>query len=137
VDPRRIFAIGIRAIIAGVILGVGGRLAMRAIGMAAGAPTAFSLGGSLEVVAFGALVGIPVAIVFLLARARSRTAAWWPGILIGLLVLLAFVILPPGPARGAFASTRVTPIMVFGPFVVLFAAYGLTLELMHRWRSSS
>ena len=62
------------AVLAGVALGVAGRLLMRLIAIEAGMSAAYSTGGSLEVVAFGVLAGCSRG-DYLLARATAHTAA--------------------------------------------------------------
>ena len=49
---------------AGLILGLGARLAMRVVAMQADVGPEFSLGGSVDVVLFGVMVGAPIALMF-------------------------------------------------------------------------
>lgn len=50
------------------LLGVGGRIGMRVIGIAQGQPPGFSIGGSLTVVFLGAAAGAAIGAIFLLSR---------------------------------------------------------------------
>jgi S1-C subfamily serine protease len=51
----------VSALCAGVWLGIAARIAMRFIALEAGVSPGFSSGGSLEVILFGAMIGMPVA----------------------------------------------------------------------------
>ncbi len=52
-----------------VVLGMGGRTAMRGIAVLSGAPPSFSFGGSLRIVLLGALSGLVGALILLGLRA--------------------------------------------------------------------
>lgn len=54
--------------IGAVVLGIGGRIAMRGIGVLSGAPPGFSLGGSLTVVLMGAVAGFAGALILMTLR---------------------------------------------------------------------
>lgn len=122
---------------AALVLGVGARLTMRFIALEAGLPGAFSLGGSLEIVAFGALAGAPVALGFLLLRARLHGWGAWPGVLLGVALLVVAAAFPPPSARSAMAATTDTPAATAAAFGVLFVGWGLVLEWLHRRIGSS
>lgn len=82
------------------ILGIGGRVLMRGLALATGRPAGFSMGGSLEVVASGALYGVLGGLLVLLLPARL--GGWQiPVHAAGMLVLYA---LTSDAARGAVAS---------------------------------
>jgi hypothetical protein len=123
----------IRAIAAGLLLGVGGRVVMRAIALLAGLAPESSLGGSLEVILFGCVLGVPVALVFFALRTRAEPGAWWPGLATGVALGIGITLIPPGPARGALAGTPIHPGIAIALFLGLFAIYGLLLELLWRW----
>lgn len=125
---RIVLASGLR----GLLLGVAGRAAMRLVALEAGVPVSSSTGGSLEVMAFGALVGAPVALVFFLVRARVRTRYPWPGLLTGLALFTILALAPPPAARSALGGTPDTPAATALAFAVVFAAWGLALECIGR-----
>lgn len=124
------------AVAAGLWLGFAGRLVMRLVAVEAGVAPGLSLGGSLEVVAFGVMLGAPVALVFWACRAK------WPmplgsGIAWGLLTFTALVALPPPAARSALAATPDAAPTTAVLFALVFASYGALLDLIWRWRHRS
>ena len=81
-----------------------------------------SLGGSLEVVAFGAIIGTPVALLFFAVRARVESWSPWLGL----------SAIPPPPARSALEATPDTPVATVLAFGVLFVVWGVGLEYVAR-----
>ena len=71
------------AIVAGLVLGAAGRAVMYFVALEAGEAAGFSLGGSVDVILFGALVGTPVALVFWLVRPRVPLPVPWFGVVWG------------------------------------------------------
>ena len=90
-----------------VILGVGGRAAMRVVAIERGERTGFTLDGSLSVVAMGVAAGAAGAVLHALARLAARA------------VMRAFRI---GTHRGIERALRVA---LFGGLLVLATARGL------------
>ena len=78
------------AALGAILLGVGGRVGMRAIAVAQGQPPSFTVDGSIAVVLLGATTGAAVAVLFLLARTAfpahrvGRVVFFWT--LVGALV---------------------------------------------------
>lgn len=118
-----------RAVIAGLWLGMAGRVAMRLVAVDAGLTPAQSVGGSVEVVAFGLLVGAPSALVFWAARARWRLPRG-AGLAYGLLLFAALAGFPPAAARSALAATSDSPAATAGLFALAFAWYGVVLDMI-------
>jgi hypothetical protein len=121
----------------GVLLGIAVRLVMRFVAMESGLDGAFSVGGSLEVVAFGALIGAPVAWLFFVLRPRVNLRIPLAGVLCGLGVFLLFSLILPPAARSALANTPDTPAATALAFAVLFVVWGWILEYVGRrmvWR---
>ena len=122
----------IRALIVGVGCGVGlgvaGRIAMRFVARESGLLGAFSVGGSLEVVAFGALLGAPIAWLFFALRPRVHLRSPWAGVLAGCGLFLVLSLVPPPAARSALAGTPDTPAATALTFAVLFVGWGWILE---------
>lgn len=109
------------------ILGAGGRFVMRLLALANEMPAVFSLGGSFEVILYGAIVGlaggIPAAI---LARALRRSPL--PGgLLLGLAVYSATV--ATLPAHIADTARPFVPIMplVWSLFGLCFLLWGIAV----------
>ncbi len=116
-----------------VILGIGGRLAMRLIAMVGGFPGSQSWGGSLEVVAFGLILGVVWGFFFGLVHRYAFTGKLLTGLLFGLLLYGLVVAIPMDPkaAIAGFPDHLLTITLIFG---VLFVMYGLTLvSLFHRF----
>ena len=109
--------------LAGVLcLGAGGRVAMWAFAEATGRPTVFTLGGSLTVVAGGAVAGLLGGIPFGMLASRLPKPLVLRGLLAGAvwLALLSPGITPPWP-------------LTFALFAPCFLAYGLLLAVW--WQS--
>jgi len=109
------------ALASGAVLGVGGRLVMRLVALEAGLNAAFSLGGSIDVVMFGVLLGAPITLVFCWLRARMPVGVPWGGVIVGGAVFVVLSVVPPPAARSAMAGTAdtgwVTGVMFAGLFV--------------------
>lgn len=118
-------AIGLVAGIAGgVVLGIGGRAAMRVIALAAGLSPGFSPGGTVEVAVTGLIIGAPGALLFALLRRFFPRRAIPAGALFGALLLAALTVLPPPAARSAAASVdRIG--LTLAAFAPVFIAYGI------------
>lgn len=107
------------AALGALVLGVGGRLAMRVVGLALGQPIGFTVEGSLTVVAMGALAGAAGTLLHAIANAVATRVGGGAIVRLGLFAaLLALATLrglrgSPGPAW---------------PFWLTIAAYGIALE---------
>jgi hypothetical protein len=107
-------ALGAGVIFGTLILGVGGRLAMRVIGILDGTPVGFTVGGSVTVVFLGAVAGAAGGLILWAARRlfprtpMARGALFW-----GALTFLTL--------RGLNPVT-VERVLVFGPLVVAYGA---------------
>ena len=117
----------IRVLLAGtslgaLILGAGGRLAMALVAVQNGARPAFSLGGTVTVIALGAASGLAGAVILLassaIARRAPRGGRWLAYLLLGLGLLAVTM----RGLRGSPASSHVY-------FYVLVAVYGVALAL--------
>jgi hypothetical protein len=106
---------------------------MRGVAVEADVRRGFSIGGSLEVVAFGALLGAPVALAFWAARRRWRLPRG-AGTAVGLLLLAVLSIFQPPAASSALGATPDSPLATGLLFTAAFGSYGLLLDLLWRWR---
>ena len=120
------------SVVSGIVLGIAARLVMRFIALESGIPGSYSLGGSLEVAAFGAMLGTPLAFAFLMLRLRVSMKAPWVGLLFGLIVFTMLSILRPPSAQSALAGTPDTPLSTALAFALLFAVWGIGLDLVSR-----
>lgn len=128
----RLLAVGLLAGLAGgLVLGVGGRVAMRLIALGAGLEPGFSWGGTGEVVATGLLIGVPAAIAFVALRRFIPGPGIWRGAAFGALLFLALVAVPLPAAELASESVGrlLLTVGLFGP---LFLLYGVVIELVLR-----
>jgi hypothetical protein len=121
----RIFVL---SFVSGLLLGAGARIAMRFVALEAGLSTGLSLGGSLEVVGLGAIVGAPAACLLFAFRSRVPLRRPWAGLFWAAMLFAALAAIPPPAARSALAATPDTPAATALAFAVLFAAWGLVLE---------
>jgi hypothetical protein len=119
-----------RAVASGVLLGAMARLVMRGVALEADVPTGFSIGGSLEVVGFGAMVGTPVALLFALVRARVDLSRPWLGAIVGALVFGVLATLLPPSAASALRDTPDAPVATAVSFGVMFVVWGMLMDLL-------
>ncbi|HYT64398.1 MAG TPA: hypothetical protein VEL50_10880 [Gemmatimonadales bacterium] len=96
-----------------VVLGIGGRLAMRGIAVLSGAPPSFTFGGSLRVVLMGALSGLGGAWILKVLR-FFLTRRW----LIQTLLFYAIIVLITLRGLKPVDSQR---LVLFLPVVLLYA----------------
>jgi len=103
-----------------LFLGVGGRLVMRAFGLATGRPSGFSVGGTFSVILWGAIAGF-VGGMLLVAAARFLPALLrFRGLIFG---LLCYVVATPG--------FRPPQLLVFALFAPTFLGYGVATVMLY------
>lgn len=115
-----------------VIIGIGGRIAMRGIAILAGVPGGYSWGGTLDVVAFGLITGIISGVVFGLVEKYAFTNHILTGLLFGVLVFVCLLLLPidaKGAARG-FPELQGEIHLIFGGLLLI---YGMALTFIYKW----
>ena len=130
--PRWLIRTLMSAALSGLLLGVGARVVMRFVALEAGMSYGSSLGGSFEVVAFGAMVGAPAAWLFFALRPRVPLGWPWAGVTYGVLLVGLLSAMPPPAARSALSDTPDTPAATAVAFGLLFASWGLSLEYFNR-----
>ncbi len=119
-----------------IVLGVGGRIVMRAIGLIANRAPEFSPGGTIEVIAFAAIVGSVAGAAFAAIKEYLPGAALLRGMLFGLLLFLAVSLIRlPSVERSAAAFEGFLPpiILMFG---AIFLLYGMALAMAEAAASS-
>jgi hypothetical protein len=130
---RFIRAIGIGAlsgVVAGVIWGLGARLAMRVIALMAERTAEFSLSGTVFILLIGIYPGMLLGLFYLLVRRwlpaprMSRAACF--GTLVLLLLAYPFYI---GPLRNESVPELQTLAIIL--FAVLFVIFGVVVVLVH------
>ena len=124
--------IGWGALLGALILGVGGRIVMRWIALATNAPSGFTVGGTMTVLASGALSGAGGVLLYIAAHAVARRFAarrpWVAHLLFG--ILLALI-----TWRG-LRGTLSAPALAFLPLVACYAV-ALSWVLVRRERDAS
>ena len=120
-DRLRDVAVG--AGVGALVLGIGGRSAMRGIAILSGAPPSFSFGGSLRVVLLGALAGLVGGLILLGLRALLPKR-WL------IQTLLFYVIILLITLRG-LRPIDAQRLMLFLPLVL---AYGFLVRILTRRR---
>lgn len=111
-----------------VVLGLGGRLLMRAIALGFGGAAGFSWGGTVEVVVFGALVGAAGGLAYGLVLRRFVKPPLGRAIALGLGSYLVLAVLPYDAkmAIAAFPQSQ-WPVILLA-FAGLFVLFGLATE---------
>lgn len=134
---RRVALAALVGFLAGsVMLGLGGRLAMRAVAYTEPAPPRFTWLGTLQVVAAGAVWGGltgPVLLAFDSVRARWR---WITGLAFGAVVLgLAALVVALAVGRGGQVVAPPAFIILSAVlFPILFLVHGMVVDvLVTRW----
>lgn len=110
-----------------VVLGIGGRVAMRIIALATGQVPGFSLGGTLEVLVAGAWRGTIGGLVYLVLGRFVPAKGPWKGLALGILLFLIVVATLRPSIRQQVATLGVVPLAV-GLFGLLFIVYGIAVD---------
>ncbi len=113
-----------------VILGAGGRIVMSVIALLGNVTPTWSLGGSVEVIVFGALVGAVVGLVYGAVRAYLPGSSLVKGVLAGLLLFGVMALLPPPSARSAMAGFDDLLLPVLSMFGVICVLFGVALAMI-------
>jgi hypothetical protein len=108
---------------------------MRLIALETGMATGFSSAGSLEVILFGAMLGMPVALLAWTCRSKWRLPFWF-GTIVGLALFLLLAVFQPPAARSALGGTPDTPLWTALLFAAVFVSYGAVLDAIWAWRKS-
>jgi len=126
-QPRRVRSL-LTALMAGtatgaLLLGVGGRIVMRAFALATGRPSGFSVGGTFSVILSGAIAGCVGGVLLFAATRFVPAQLRFRGLIFG---LLCYALATPG--------FRPPQLFVFALFAPIFLAYGVaTVTLYERF----
>jgi hypothetical protein len=112
--------------VGGVVAGLGARLAMRGVALAAGLETSFTLGGTLVIVIFGLMLGTPFGVGFMALRSLLPGAGAWKGLVYGLLLFVVFLA-PPLLFYREGEALLASPLIGVSLFAPLPLAYGITV----------
>jgi protein-S-isoprenylcysteine O-methyltransferase Ste14 len=119
------------SVLAGVLLGFGARFAMRVLAWLSGTPGGYSSGGSIEIVVFGTLLGAPLALAIFGLRQWCAWSHPWVGLWTSLVLFSALTLRPSPSAKSALAASPLAGWQILLVFGVLFAAFGLWIDV--RW----
>jgi hypothetical protein len=127
-------------VVAGLVWGVGARLAMRIVAIAEGDATEFSIGGTILILLTGAILGLPLGLIFAIVRRWLPGSGIGKGLSFGL--ILALLLLVPFAALGASdlgSGPTAAPVLIgVGLFSGLFVLHGAVMEsIIHRRRPSA
>lgn len=115
------------ALFGAILLGLGGRVVMRLLTMHDGREPGFSFGGTLEIMLYGAIIGLVAGLVFALLPAPLRKNWIASGLIFGLLVYAGTILTLPAHIAGTAAPfSDILPLVLFG-FGLCFLAFGLAL----------
>jgi hypothetical protein len=103
-----------------LLLGVGGRLAMRGLALASGRPPGFSFGGTLSVILSGAIAGAIGGILLFAAAQFVPALLRVRGLIFG---LLCYGLATPG--------FRPPQLLVFALFAPTFLGYGVATVMLY------
>lgn len=113
-------ALLIGTITGALFLGVGGRLVMRGLALAASTPPGFSFGGTFSVVLSGAIAGVIGSVLLFAAAQFVPVLLRVRGLIFG---LLCYLVATPG--------FRPPQLLVFALFAPTFFAYGIATVLLY------
>lgn len=116
------------SLLAGLVLGVAGRVAMRLAALESAVPSGASVGGSLEVILFGIAVGAPPSLALGIARQQWRIPRGC-GMAAAAALFLPLMTWQPPAAASALTATPDRPLLTLLFFTIAFLAYGWVLEL--------
>lgn len=116
-----------------VILGIGGRIAMRMVALAAGEKLRFSVGGTAEIILAGAGGGTLGGLLFLIVQRFVPQAGSRRGMKLGA-ALLAIAVVPLLLSLGGLVAPLQMIVATIVLFPALFLVYGIAVEaIVVRW----
>lgn len=126
-------SIGLRAgLAAGVVLGIGARLAMRLIALASNRTAEISAEGTFGILIIGAMIGLISGSIFMAIRRYVPGSGRWKGLSFGMLTFVALALLLRTPLQEeidpAVAAGQLP--LILGAFGLAFIAYGLILQTL-------
>ncbi|MGH2521200.1 MAG: hypothetical protein ACRDH2_01745, partial [Anaerolineales bacterium] len=123
IDLNKVSLGAIAGMLGGLAAGAGARLAMRGVALLAGQPPGFTLGGTLAILLFGVILGLPFGALFASVR-RWLPGAWpWQGLIFGVILTLVFVAPPFLLTRPEGELAILPPLAGFSLFAPLPSLY--------------
>ena len=105
------------------ILGLGGRIVMSLIALLGDATPSWSLGGSIDVIVFGAMAGAVVGVIYAVIAPRLPGTPLVKGLVGGLLLIGVMALVPLPSSRSAMAGfdhLRLPALLLFGVICLIF-----------------
>jgi peptidoglycan/LPS O-acetylase OafA/YrhL len=133
---KAIVGLGCGLAIGVIVLGIGGRVVMSMIALLAHQQPGWTPGGTLEVLAFAALIGLPSGLFFGAVGHYLPGNDMLKGSVFGALVFVVVVLIPMEAKNAAFAFPELLPVTVT-MFAALFVSYGMALALTIKQFSQS
>lgn len=132
-DFKKRISIGLvtGAVVGALIIGIGGRLAMRVIALMAGRQGGFSWGGTFDVITLGLLIGLFSGVVYGFVEKKGFSNYVLNGCLYGTLLFVVLLILPidgKGAAKG-FPEMQTEIYLIFALLLII---YGIGLASLFR-----
>lgn len=115
-----------------VVLGLLGRAAMAVVGHLAAGRWSWTVGGTLEVLAMGLLLGAPAGVVFAFLERAWPGGGTGRGALLGLAFFGLLLVVPPPAARAAATSVPSVLVASLLLLALVFALFGLAVEWLLR-----
>jgi len=115
------------AALGAIFLGLGGRIVMRLLALIIARDGVFSVGGSLEVIAYGAIVGGVSGAAYSVSRPYIPSRWWIQGILLGGLTFAGTIVTLPAHIAETARPFGGHMAIVFALFGLCFALFGLAL----------
>ena len=112
-------------IVGAAILGVGGRIVMSVIALMGNLTPTWSLGGSVDVIVFGALVGAAMGLVYVFVQKYLPGPRLVKGLLAGLLLFGTMALIRPASAQSAmagFTTLTIPVLLMFGTICLIYGA---------------
>jgi hypothetical protein len=113
----------------GVAAGVGARIAMRIVALIATGSGSFSVEGTLAILVLGAMLGVPLGLLFVGVRRWLPGKPWLKGLIFGVVGALVFVAPPFFLSEPAGELAIVSPLIGFSLFAPLPVAHGLVAAI--------
>jgi hypothetical protein len=114
-------------LLAGALIGgIGARLAMRVVALVVGSQPSLTVSGTMLILLMGAILGIPLGLLYVALRRVWRWADGWLGLLLGVALLLLLVV-PLFTSQPGGEFGLLSPLAGIALFGVLPVGFGLAL----------
>ncbi len=133
IDLNKVTVGVLSGIVGGIVAGVGARIAMRIVALIAEGQGSFSLGGTLAILLFGAVLGIVFGPLFVGVRRWLPGPAWLKGLTFGVAGAFIFIAPPFFLVEPEGELAIVSPLVGFSLFGPLPVAFGLVVAPLTGW----